>query len=56
MTRMSKKGKRRAVSPRKHKIPSIKSGPKRDQLSFGYKPLENAVEDKGLAVFIGKVK
>lgn len=43
MTRMSKQGKRRAVSPRKHRAPSQKTGSKRDQLEFGYRVHKNAV-------------
>lgn len=55
MTRMSKQGKRRAVSPRKHKNPSVKSGSKKDQLPLGYKEHENAL--KGVEnVFIAKIK
>lgn len=52
---MSKKGKRRALSPRKHKLPSVKSGTQQDRLTLGYKPHENALEGN-LSVFIGKVK
>jgi hypothetical protein len=52
---MSKKGRRRAVSPRKHKSPNIKSGQKQDVLILGYKPHENAFEGSD-SVFIGKVK
>jgi hypothetical protein len=55
MTRMSKQGQRRAVSPRKHKKPSVKSGPQKDHLTLGYKPHENALEGN-LSVFIGKIK
>lgn len=42
MTRMSKQAKRRAISPRKPKLPGKKTGPKKDQLESGYKPAENA--------------
>lgn len=56
MTRMSKKGERRGQSPRKHskKIP-VKTGPKKDLLSKGYKECPNAVA-KGSNVFIPKIK
>lgn len=53
MTRVSKQGRRRAVSPRKHKTPTVKTGPKKDNLPKGYKPHENAVSD-GMQVFIPK--
>lgn len=53
MTRMSKQGKRRAVSPRKHKMPTVKTGPQQDK---GFKAHVNALEGDQLAVFIGKVK
>lgn len=43
MTRISKQGKDRHVSPRRPRHPSPKTGPKRDALEFGYKPHENAV-------------
>lgn len=51
---MSKQGKRRAISPRKHKGPSVKTGPKKDNLPNGFKPHENAVAQR--AIFIPKVK
>lgn len=54
MTRLSKQGERRRQSPRKRKAPSIKTGPKKDKLSLGYKPHENAVQHS--TVFIGKVR
>lgn len=53
---MSKQGKKRAVSPRKHKAPSPKSGPKKDTLALGYKAHENALGEDNLTMFIGKVK
>jgi hypothetical protein len=56
MTRMSKQSKKRAISPRKHKLPGQKSGSKKDKLTLGYKPHENALEGDNLTVFIGKVK
>lgn len=43
MTRMSKQGRRRAVSPRKRKAPSVKTGPKKDQLPLGYREHANAL-------------
>jgi hypothetical protein len=43
MTRMSKQSRKRAVSPRKPRPPSMKTGPKRDQLEFGHKVHSNAI-------------
>jgi hypothetical protein len=43
MTRISKQGRRRAVSPRKPKLAGPKTGPKKDALEFGYKAHENTV-------------
>lgn len=57
MTRMSKKSERRGLSPRKHKAPSPKTGPLKDNLPKGYKEHENAVEgDAGKAFFVPKIK
>ena len=53
MTRISKQEERRARSPRRHKAPAPKTGPKQDNLPQGYKPQQNAVESEG--VFIGKI-
>lgn len=55
MTRMSKKGERRAVSPRRPRLPGPKTGPKKDKLTHGYKQHANAV-DGSSAVYIAKVK
>lgn len=55
MTRMSKQGKRRAMSPRKHKKPSVKTGSKKDNLPLGYKAHDNAFEGSN-SVFIAKIK
>ena len=57
MTRMSKKGERRGKSPRKHKAPSTKTGPKKDNLPMGFKAHKNAVEgDLGKTIFVPKIK
>jgi hypothetical protein len=55
MTRPSKQEERRSMCPRKLK-PSFakKTGPKQDNLSLGYKALENSVKNN--QVFIAKVK
>ena len=56
MTRMSKKGKRRAISPRKCQAPStLKTGPLKDNLPSGYREHANAVSSDAGQVFIGKV-
>lgn len=55
MTRIAKKQERRSQSPRKHKKPSVKSGPKKDKLSLGYKVHANAVSAES-GCFIPKIK
>jgi hypothetical protein len=56
MTRMSKQGERRAVSPRRPRPPSQKTGSKKDNLPSGYKAHENAVsEGPALGRFIPKI-
>ncbi|MCH9626672.1 MAG: hypothetical protein S4CHLAM2_03000 [Chlamydiales bacterium] len=55
MTRTSKQEERRARSPRKHKKPSVKTGPKKDNLPSGYKEHANALSTEA-NVFIPKVK
>ncbi len=55
MTRMSKQSERRAISYKRPRPPSPKTGRKRDALQFGYKPHENAVEAAS-GRFIPKVR
>lgn len=55
MTRMSKQGERRNRSPRKHKKPSAKTGPLKDNLPKGFKEHDNAAV-AGQNVYIGKVR
>ena len=55
MTRVSKQARRRAVSPRKHKGPSVKTGPKKDNLPLGYKEHENAATETP-TFFIPKIR
>jgi hypothetical protein len=45
MTRMSKQGERRAVSHRRRRPAAQKTGPKKDQLEFGYRVHENGLEN-----------
>lgn len=54
MTRISKQGKVRAISPRKHKAPSKKTGPKKDALASGYKEHFNAITET--FAFIPRIK
>ena len=49
MTRMSKQGERRAVSPRRPRPPALKTGSKRDNLQFGFKEHENAISEGAAA-------
>ena len=57
MTRTSKQEERRAVSPRKHKKPSIKTGPLKDNLPKGYKEHSNALEgDTAVNAFIPQIR
>ncbi len=44
MTRISKQAQRRHVSPRRcRRTPPVKTGPKKDALSLGYRSWENAL-------------
>ena len=54
MTRMSKQGERRATSPRKRHYPKPKTGAKKDNLTSGYKPHENAASTN--TMFVPKIK
>ena len=57
MTRMSKQGERRNMSPRKRRAPSPKTGPLKDKLELGYKPHANALTGNLAATaYIPKVK
>lgn len=48
MTRVSKQGKDRSISPRRPRLPSKKTGPKRDALEFNYKVHENAISGEAI--------
>lgn len=54
MTRVSKKGERRAISFRKTKKPAQKTGTLQDNLPKGFKPHQNAA-DPSLNMFIPKI-
>ncbi len=57
MTRMSKKGERRAMYPRKTKAPQPKTGPKKDNLPNGFKEHQNALDgDLAKMAFIPKIQ
>lgn len=57
MVRMSKQGERRNRFPRKHRAPSVKTGPLQDNLPNGYKKHANALEgDLAKMMFISKIK
>lgn len=49
MVRLSKQMRKRAQSPRKHRAPSPKTGPRKDALPKGYKEHANAVADTAIA-------
>lgn len=56
MTRMSKKGERRAICPRRRRPPGKKTGPKVDNLPLGFKEHANAVTGEvAQQLFIPKV-
>ncbi|MDN3504221.1 MAG: hypothetical protein P0S95_01435 [Rhabdochlamydiaceae bacterium] len=55
MVRISKQGKRRAVSPYKTKYPAAKTGSKKDNLAKGYKEHAN-VSPLSANTFIPKIK
>lgn len=57
MVRISKQQERRSRSHHKHRAPSPKTGPKRDNLPNGYKEHPNALADEIAATaFIPKIK
>lgn len=57
MVRISKQAERRSKFPRKHRNPSEKTGPKKDNLNDGFKGHDNAVEgDLSKTMFIPKIK
>lgn len=57
MTRIGKQQERRAVSPRRPRSPSAKTGPKKDNLPKGFREHANALDDnRSQSVFIAKIK
>jgi len=57
MVRISKQQERRNTSPRKHRAPYKKTGPKTDKLAKGFKEHANALtEEYAAKAFIPKIK
>ncbi len=56
MVRISKQAERRAKCPHRPRPPAVKTGPKKDALPHGYKPIEGVVLDATLSqkLFIPK--
>ncbi|MBP7074188.1 MAG: hypothetical protein KBA81_02255 [Rhabdochlamydiaceae bacterium] len=56
MVRISKQAERRAKCPHRPRPPAVKTGPKKDALPQGYKPIATAIEDATLSqkLFIPK--
>ena len=55
MVRMSKQGKRRAMSPYKTKYPAAKTGPKKDNLPKGYREHSNGANVDKIFIPTSKV-
>jgi hypothetical protein len=57
MTRISKKGEKRSVSPKRPKPPSPKTGKLKDNLKKGYKEHNNSISgDAASKAFIPRVQ
>lgn len=57
MVRLSKKERIRNVSPRRPRLPSTKTGPKKDNLPEGFKVHANALDGElAKSAFIPKIK
>lgn len=57
MVRISKQSERRNKFPRKHRKPSVKTGPLKENLPLGFKEHANAVQgDLAKLVFIPKIR
>ena len=57
MVRISKQEERRSRSPKRRRAPSPKTGPRKENLSLGYKPHINALVDQPAGLcFIPKIK
>lgn len=57
MVRISKQSERRNQFRRRHRPPSVKTGPLQDNIPNGFKAHDNAVEgDLAATIFIPKIK
>ncbi len=57
MTRIGKVEERRNKCPKKRKKPSIKTGPRKDNLPKGYKELSNSLGgDQAKQAYIAKIR
>ncbi len=57
MVRLSKQERKRSVSRRRPRPPAAKTGPKKDQLTAGFKAHANAADgDLATKTFIPKIK
>jgi hypothetical protein len=57
MVRISKQEERRSKSPKKHKAPAKKTGPKKDNLTVGYKEHANSLTGtQAQSFFIPRIK
>ena len=57
MVRISKQEERRNKSPRKPRLPGLKTGPKKDNLSEGYRIHENCISGElNQTHFIPKIR
>lgn len=57
MVRISKQTEKRHQSPRKHRKPTPKTGPRKDNLAEGYKVQQNSLEgDQAALAFIPKIR
>jgi len=57
MVRIKKKAEKRNTSPRKPKLAGTKTGPKKDNFTAGFKPVETALAgESAKKMFIPKIK
>lgn len=57
MVRISKQSERRSRSPRRHRAPSEKTGPRKENLPGGFKEHPNALTGEvGQTAYISKIK
>lgn len=57
MVRISKQTERRSRSPRKPRLPGVKTGPRSDNLTLGFKEHTNSLEGElATTTFIPKIR